>query len=259
MNREILINDFAIRSFRDIADCDYIAARMAYRAQLIPQFLWSSLQAIEKYLKCILLLNRIKAKNLRHDLGAALSLIDKQAPFKLRLSESSHKLIDHLDTYGRFRYLETPFHVMGLELPRLDLAVWEIRRYCNVLNYELSWGKGEPIPMFEIELKKIKNSENRPPQRFSLIGGTIEKIIGNAKHPARKALIWQNFYFGVKPRKKVRLRQLMHATNSPLSLHPEILDDVLKYVFLPKDVIAAYRAELTQRSKGRDTSDAPSI
>src|SRR5713226_2384450 len=28
-----------------------------YRAQLVPQFLWSSLQAIEKYLKCILLLN----------------------------------------------------------------------------------------------------------------------------------------------------------------------------------------------------------
>jgi len=29
--------------------------------------------------------------------------------------------------------------------------------------------------------------------------------------------------------------------NSPLSLHPELLDEVLKYVYLPKDVIMAYR------------------
>jgi hypothetical protein len=43
-----LLNDFAIRSFRDVADGDYIVARMAHRATLVPQFLWSSLQAIEK-------------------------------------------------------------------------------------------------------------------------------------------------------------------------------------------------------------------
>jgi len=40
------LNSFAIRSFRDVADFDYIAARMAYRARLIPQFHWSALQAI---------------------------------------------------------------------------------------------------------------------------------------------------------------------------------------------------------------------
>jgi hypothetical protein len=46
---QVRVNDFAIRSFRDTADCDYISARMAFRARLIPQFLWSGLQAIEKY------------------------------------------------------------------------------------------------------------------------------------------------------------------------------------------------------------------
>jgi hypothetical protein len=39
----ILVNDFAIRSFRETADKDYIAARMAYRARLIQPFLWSAL------------------------------------------------------------------------------------------------------------------------------------------------------------------------------------------------------------------------
>ena len=77
MNKEILINVFAIRSFRDVADYDYIAARMAYRAQLVPQFLWSSLQALEKYLKCILLLNRIKSTKPTHSLKALLDLLRK--------------------------------------------------------------------------------------------------------------------------------------------------------------------------------------
>lgn len=53
------INDFASRSFRDMADRDYIAARLACRAELMPQCLWSAQQAIEKYLKYILLVNRI--------------------------------------------------------------------------------------------------------------------------------------------------------------------------------------------------------
>ena len=40
------LNSWAFRSFRDIADGDYIAARMAYRAQLPAQFLWASQQAL---------------------------------------------------------------------------------------------------------------------------------------------------------------------------------------------------------------------
>ena len=44
------LNSWAFRSFRDIADGDYIAARLAYRAQLPAQFLWASQQALEKYL-----------------------------------------------------------------------------------------------------------------------------------------------------------------------------------------------------------------
>jgi hypothetical protein len=36
------MNSWALRSFRDVADGDYIAARMACRAQLPMQFLWAS-------------------------------------------------------------------------------------------------------------------------------------------------------------------------------------------------------------------------
>ena len=68
-----------------IADGDYIAARMACRAELVPQFLWSSQQAIEKYLKCTLLMHRVTAK-VGHDIDAALKLTDK-LPFELKLQE----------------------------------------------------------------------------------------------------------------------------------------------------------------------------
>ena len=66
------LNHFAISCFRDMTDGDYIAARMACRAVLVPQFLRASQHAVEKYLKCILLLNRICARHVRHDLGKAL-------------------------------------------------------------------------------------------------------------------------------------------------------------------------------------------
>lgn len=247
MNKEILINDFAIRSFREVADYDYIAARMAYRARLVPQFLWSSLQAIEKYLKCILLLNRIKAVRVGHDLSTALNLLKTHAPFELRLQKHSREFIEHLDTYGRFRYLEAPFHVMGLEIMQLDMAVWDIRRYCRVLDYEVNLLNGEKERMFDIEIRTIEYSETKPPQSFSIIGGELEKIIADRAHPAREPLLWQNLCYGQRARKRVRLQRYLHSTNSPLSMYPEILDDVLKFVFLPKDVIAAYRRELVAR------------
>lgn len=39
------VNSFALRAFRDTAVRDYIHARMAYRAELFPQFHWSALHA----------------------------------------------------------------------------------------------------------------------------------------------------------------------------------------------------------------------
>lgn len=249
MDIEILLNDFAIRSFRDTGDYDYVCARMAYKAQLYPQFLWSGLQAIEKYLKCILLLNRIPATKVSHDLGAALQLLKKHSPFEIRLSKASLQFIEYLDTYGRFRYLESPFHLLGLEIARLDKSVWEIRRYCRVLEYNVTLPDGTEKPMLQTELKEIESSESRPFHKFKLIGGVLEKLLADKKHPARKALVGQNLFFGSRTRKRVKLPQSFHATNSPLSLNPEILEEVLSYVFLPKDVINAYRAELKLTDK----------
>lgn len=245
METRLLVNDFAIRCFRDVADRDYIAARMCYRAGLISQFHWTSLQAIEKYLKGILLFNRIKATDVKHSLSRALEHA-KGLPFTLKLSVSSKQLIEHIESFGRFRYLEISFHIEGPKLVQLDKAVWELRRYCRSLNYEMRLSDGSLKNMLELELNKIDASE-RQPKLASIAGGVLEKIIADKRNPAREPLLWQNAFFGRRRRKMVRMQLHWHATNAPLTLHPEILDEVVRYVFLPKEVITAFREEIRNR------------
>jgi HEPN domain-containing protein len=222
---DALLNDFAVRCFRDIADADYITARMAFRASLTTQYLWATQQAMEKYLKGILLLYRIPATEVFHDLEAALSKIDKSGKLALDLTAGTKKFIRYIDSYGRFRYLETSPFVFGDDIVRLDRAIWEIRRYCTLSEHgrEVKLTDGEPAPIVRIE------------------GGYLETIVDTAKHPARGSLLWQNGFFGRRRRRTVRLKGGFHATNSPLFLNPHILDEVLEYVFLPKDVRAACR------------------
>ena len=235
-----LINDFATRSFRDTGDGDYIAARLAYRAGLMPQFLWSSLQAIEKYLKCVLILNRVRAPR-GHNLAEILQVFEKNKKFDMRFTEGTRKFLVYLDTYGRHRYFETPYYTKGYELISLDRAVWDVRRYARSMDYGIKTFEGNDVNLLPYEIEANESAEKRPPHRFTIIGGRLESIIANRDHPSREPLMWQNAFFGRKHRKTITLPSWSESGNSPLTLHPEILDDILKYVWLPKDVIVAYK------------------
>jgi len=57
MDLQVVLNTYATDIFRNQADFDYISARANYRLKLRQQFLWSAQQAVEKYLKAILLFN----------------------------------------------------------------------------------------------------------------------------------------------------------------------------------------------------------
>jgi HEPN domain-containing protein len=248
VNNDVGLNDFAIRCFRDVADQDYIAARLTYRAGLFQQFHWASLQALEKYLKAILLLNRIKAKDISHNLSKALNYVG-ELPFELRISEPSRSFIDHIDAFGRHRYLESSFYIHGPKILELDRAVWEVRRYCQIINYDIELDNGEVKNMLGMELEKIKKSEGFERRIFKLPGGFLEKVVEKKDHPSRQALVWQNAFFGLKKRKNVTIPLYSHSTNAPLYLHPEIIDDVVKYVKLPKGVVAEYRRLNSKRKK----------
>jgi HEPN domain-containing protein len=239
------INDFATRAFRDMADRDYLAARLACRADLMPQFLWSAQQAIEKYLKCILLLNRVPARDVRHDINKAMELT-KKLSFEVDLSERSQKFINHVASYGEWRYLDVSTFVAGRVLVSLDLAVWELRRYCQVLNV---FGK-KLIPleqeMLDAALDDLRLSGTKPRHTFRLSRGYLEDVLDHAEHPARDALVWQNPCYGVRNRRTVKVRDVMQAFNAPLYLFPDMLDDLLKYVFIPPGHVKAWREHLRQ-------------
>lgn len=239
---DTLLNDFAIRSFRDMADGDYIAARMALRAGLMHQFLWSSQQAIEKCLKCILLLNRIPAK-VGHDIEKAMALTGR-LPFAIQKRPQSEKFIKHVAAYGEYRYLDVSTYLRGYALLDLDMAVWDLRRYCQVLRMP----GGDPTPtearIFEMTLENIQESSNKPPQKFRIPNGRLETVIEKKSHPSREPLLWQNGLFGARRRKTVRIADQMQMTNAPLWLHPEILDELLQYVHIPKDLATFYRGHL---------------
>jgi len=238
-----LLNSFATQSFRDQADRDYITARLACRYELFPQFLWSSHQAIEKYLKAILLYNRVPAKMVRHDLIAAMSLT-KKLSFEIAISRRTEKFIDHLSRCGEFRYIDVPYHVYGYILVDLDLAVWEIRRYCQTLDV---FGKKLP-PKEEALLMKAKadlaQSSTQPHHKFRLNNGLLEAILGNRKHPSRAPLLWQNAVYGVRQRTTVRVKNHLHGQNPLLIRYPDMLDELVKYVFVPGKLANVYRSHL---------------
>ena len=244
--RDVILNTFAIRSFRDTADRDYIHARLAYRARLIPQFQWSALHCLEKYAKGILLINRIPAKSLRHEVSSALDLLAKYGKFTIKLSEPARELIDLLESGAEFRYFEVSYFSRRFDIVRLDTAVSELRRYCQVLDWEIDTPNGKHN-FFESGLAQIGHAAANKQTETCIMSGWLEGIIKDRKHPAREPLLWKNLFFGLSKRKTVKVHGYEEAGNSPLYMHPEILDDVVKYVYLPKRIANEWRTELSKR------------
>jgi hypothetical protein len=241
---DVLLNDFAIRSFRETADKDYIAARMAYRARLIQPFLWSALHCLEKYVKGICLLNRVAAHR-GHAVLAGIKQMKRFGKFPIELSPETERFIKRLEEGGaEFRYYESSYYNDEFDIIRFDRAVWELRRYCQPLDYDFDLDDGTKKNMLSFELSRIKTALANNEKGTCIKGGTLETIIAERSHPARDSLIWNNLFFGPSRRKGVRMRPDWESGNSPFFLHPEIIDEVVKYVFVPKSVADGQRRRL---------------
>ncbi|EHJ9995261.1 hypothetical protein [Vibrio parahaemolyticus] len=239
------INSFAQRSFRDNADRDYIHARMAYRAQLYPQFLWSSLHALEKYAKCILILTRTERVHIRknqfddvgHEVLKALELL--RTKLDISLSNQTLDFIQRLENGARFRYLEVSWHAQPAELTILDRAVWELRRFCNSRLY--CYANSPNTQCIDSKLLPLRDIENVTYENTYISGGRIEELLKYKSSPARKELVWKNLYYSNSTRKTVMLESHFIAENSDFFLHPELLDAVVKYTRVPREIINAYK------------------
>ena len=114
------MDDFIARSFRDIADADYLVARICWRREPGHQFFWMALQAIEKYLKGILLFSRKPVHKIGHNLVKALREAKKLPAIDLKLSTELEEFIQILNEQGPNRYFEWNLLVRGQEILLLD-------------------------------------------------------------------------------------------------------------------------------------------
>lgn len=251
----ILVNDFAIRSFRETADKDYITARMAYRARLIQPFRWSALHCLEKYVKCILLLNRVDAKNLKHTVLPGIERMKQHGKFELDLSTDTVKFIKGLEDDGADdRYYLVSYDIEPHDIIRFDRAVWEIRRYCQPLDYDIVDMNGKTVNMLRSELDRVHRAKKMREKGTCILFGVLEKIIKKKDHPAREALIWNNLLFGPSRRRVVKMRPDWEAGNSPFFLNPEIIEEVVKYVNIPKDIAEGVRQFAKQKATEKEAA-----
>jgi hypothetical protein len=157
---------------------------------------------------------------------------NEDGPLSRHLARFKARTVESLEAFRPLVEAVASLHkiplVTGRERYQLDTAVWEIRRYCRPF---------DPSTLGEV-IAEIEASNQRPPHRFKLKGGLLEDILANRKHPARPALIWSNRHFTSRFRKRIRLGGL-HAENAPLTLYPEMIDEVCKYALLPRQVIHA--------------------
>lgn len=230
--KQALINEYINQCFRDMADQDYISARLSYKYKLIDQFLWSSLQSIEKYLKAILLYHGKDTKNIRHNLKIAVKIVKTIPLIEWKFPDRMLNFISYLNDYGNNRYLEKPQHTVGNELFNLDYTVWSIRKYCfnkSIMN------------IYKDDLNQYLNNEyyKKNPMKFKyLFKGHLEKILRLKNYSEqRKILIWKNEYFGKRKKGSYRIKILTSSTNPINYIYPSIFPWLKEHVYFPSYVI----------------------
>jgi HEPN domain-containing protein len=231
-NLQIKLNEIAILCFRNIADNDYISARTLFRYELFHQAYWCSLQAIEKYLKAILLFNGKSIINISkaHDLNVSLKEINIIKEIKFNLPSDVLTFINAIDYEGANRYFEYPYEFEQISLFKLDKTVWHIRKYCFCLKGQVKYEESlvDLLPFNLIEIENKKYAEN--PHKYK-INGELENILQDKNSLKRKQLIWNNKYYGSRKKSKISLNYVKYiGGNPPHFLDENIFDDIKKYV-----------------------------
>ncbi|MCE4351994.1 HEPN domain-containing protein, partial [Xanthomonas hortorum pv. cynarae] len=211
------VNQFAIRCFRDTGDGDYIAARLSMRAHLYTQYLWAAEQAVEKYLKCILMLNRHDTRKLGHEVERALEAVRACLSVEIKLTEVEQQAFDNLGRWNADRYLIRSYHVEHVEIAGLDLLVWRLRQYCKPLDVN-HYADDPSQDLLKVNLAEIAGRALHPSKAGHLPGGELEKILEDKRHPARTGLIWRNLRYNNANRRSTRMSTGWSLVNSPLDM-----------------------------------------
>jgi len=173
---------------REIADMDYISARVLFKDRCFDQFLYYSHQCLEKYAKSIFLFNDSKQGKKGHNLSKLFYGLKKLNHFEI----PSHveKFVSDLDSTYFARYLSAPFFARKCYLNLLDQTVWYLRIYSQSDLDKIT------------RIKKAIDSGNKKHIKSNAIFlGKLENILlnKNKKYEILKSnLIWKNPYYGLR-------------------------------------------------------------
>ncbi|NPA49353.1 MAG: HEPN domain-containing protein, partial [Thermodesulfobacteria bacterium] len=208
--------------------------RLLYRYELNHPSLWCALQAIEKYLKAILLYNRQSTINIRHNIEEALRRVKSISDLNFTVPEDVENFIKYLNYFGQDRYLVQEFIVPEDYLLKLDKTVWYLRRYCYYLR-----GEKNGISMLHHNLKWINDPEFiEKPWKYEFPPGHkgyLEKI-KEKDLPSKEALLWNNNYFAEPTSEPTSFKKRILIKESPLELHPECLEILRSLVYIPRQI-----------------------
>lgn len=231
---------FVERSFRDVADQDYIMARMAYRFDLPLQFIWLAQQAVEKYLKALLLFNNRSALKLRHNVSTAFRRVKQIRDVPFDFPKETANFMDYLDTRAS-RYFEFPYGVSTDTLFDLDRTVWFLRRYCDYLRGSMQTGAGKAGSKLQQEIHRRGDRRYiEHPYAFRITGGFLRSVLDHKTSKLRPFLTWNNAYFA-RRRGISSSGSRSFAANSDIALTPSLVTELANKVY--------FSAELKRRIK----------
>jgi HEPN domain-containing protein len=237
MDLVVVLNAFG-SLFRDIADEDYISARSNYQLHLREQFFWAGLQALEKYLKAILLYNEKPTLKYGHDLPKLLQAVRAITWLKFNVPLEVVKFLDRLKNLGDNRYMSTDTYVRPENLSELDESVWHVRAYCQYVRVKVRNGTVDVTSDYVARINSRTIQPNpRAYKPFPDSGFLYDVLKQSNRDPTRRALVWHNRFFGSPKSNVTNPRYWSSARVPPNRQHwftPELGEQVKKFVQFPK-------------------------
>jgi hypothetical protein len=191
--------------FLHTADENYIVARWCFDNQLMTDFFWNAVHALEKYLKAVLLFNDISVSSFSHGLAPLYEEVEKLAgpllptvlaqPATLDIYHwvdlTPRAFLEKLDRNGNAdnRYLTYGFAQHPWYLHMVDAMVWAIRRLAIRLDMPIFSQREVPgAPTYRDILTQ------RPDYAHGL-STTLDRVINGDDSPKRRALLNNNNAF----------------------------------------------------------------
>lgn len=238
MDLTVRLNQYA-SLFRGLGDEDYISARSNYQLRLREQFFWAGLQALEKYLKAILLHNGRSTLTYGHNLPKLSEAVRQIRYLNYAIPSESEAFLKRLCDLGDNRYLSTDTYVRPQNLIELDESVWNIRAYSRYVRVTVRKGS---IDLTNHYVNNI-NSRNslKDPRMFRPLsdnGFLVDVLARPRTDRLRRVLVWHNRFFGsgrARPADPPYWSSSRIPPNRQRPFTEEEKTELAKFIYFPKN------------------------